>query len=50
MTVAPQSKARIVFAHSNIGVVGSNLTEGMDVYVCFLVCVVLGVGSNLATD
>jgi hypothetical protein len=33
------------FALSNTGIVGSNLTQGMDVYVC----VVLRVGCGLAT-
>jgi hypothetical protein len=39
-----------VFARSNAGIVGSNPTRGMD--VCgrlFYVCVVLCVGSGLAT-
>jgi hypothetical protein len=37
--------------HSNSGVVSSNSTEGMDVYVrLFCVCVVLRVGSGLETE
>jgi hypothetical protein len=37
-------------ARSNIGVVGSNPTQGMDVCVrLFCVCVVLCVGSGLTT-
>jgi hypothetical protein len=51
-TVTAQSKAWIVFARSNIGVVGSNPTRGMD--VCMrLFCVysvVVCVGSGLATS
>jgi hypothetical protein len=31
ITVAEQSKARTVFAHSEAGVVGSNSTQGMDI-------------------
>jgi hypothetical protein len=43
-------QARTVFARSNIGIVGSNPTRGMDVCVrLFCVCVVLCVGSGLAT-
>jgi hypothetical protein len=50
ITVAALSKARTVFARSNTGFVGSNHTRGMDVYVrLFCVCVVLCVGSGLAT-
>jgi hypothetical protein len=48
--VAAQSKARTVFARSKTENVGSNTTGGMDVRVClFCVCVVLCVGSGLAT-
>jgi hypothetical protein len=44
-------EAWTVFACSNTGIVGSNPTRGMDVYVrLFCVCVVLCVGSGLATD
>jgi hypothetical protein len=32
--VAAQSKAWIVFARSNAGIMGSNPTQGMDVCVC----------------
>jgi hypothetical protein len=40
-----------VFARSNTGVLGSNSTRGMNVCVrLFNVCVVLCVGSGLATD
>jgi hypothetical protein len=39
-----------VFARSNAAIVGSNPTQGMDVCVrLFRVCVVLCVGSDLAT-
>jgi hypothetical protein len=50
MAVAARSKARIVFAHTNNGIVGSNPTRGMD--VCehlFCLCVFPCVGSGLAT-
>jgi hypothetical protein len=51
ITVAEQSKAWTVFFRSNTGIVGSNLTQGMDVCVpLFCVCVILCVGSGLATD
>jgi hypothetical protein len=43
ITVAARSKARNVFARSSTGIVGSNPTRGMDVFV--LSCV----GSGLAT-
>jgi hypothetical protein len=50
VTVAARYKGRTVFARSNTGTVGSNLTRGMDDYVrLFCVCVVLCVGSGLAT-
>jgi hypothetical protein len=50
ITVAEQSKVWTLFAHSNTGIVGSNPTRIMDVYVrLFLVCVVLCVGSGIAT-
>jgi hypothetical protein len=46
ITVAARSKARTVLAHSNAGIVGLNLTRGMDDCVRFFrVCVVLCVGS-----
>jgi hypothetical protein len=51
VAVAARSKAWTVFASSDAGIVGSNSTQGMDVcmrLVC--VCVVLCVGSGLATD
>jgi hypothetical protein len=50
IAVAARSKVWTVVARSNAGIVGSNPTQGMD--VCshlFWVCVVLGVGSGLAT-
>jgi hypothetical protein len=48
---AARSKARTVFARSNTGIVDSNPTEVMDVSVrLFYVCVVLCVGSGLATS
>jgi hypothetical protein len=49
--MAACSKAWIVFAHSNAGVVGSNSIRGMDVcmYVdLFCVCTAMCVGSGLA--
>jgi hypothetical protein len=50
ITVAAPSKAWTVFAPSISGIVGSNSTQGMDVCVrLFCVCVVLCVGSGLAT-
>jgi hypothetical protein len=50
ITVAAPSKAWTVFARSNAGIVGSNLTQGMDVCVrLFCVCAVLCVGSGLTT-
>jgi hypothetical protein len=33
ITVAPQSKAWTAFSRSNIGILGSNPTQGMDVCV-----------------
>jgi hypothetical protein len=40
-----------IFARSNAGIVDSNPTRGMDACVrLFCVCVVLRVGSSLATD
>jgi hypothetical protein len=48
ITVAAKSKAWTVFTRSNTGIMGSNPTQGMDVYVpLFCVCVVLCVGSAL---
>jgi hypothetical protein len=48
--VIARSKAWTVFARSNAGIVGSNPTQGMDVYVrLFCVCVVLYAGSGFAT-
>jgi hypothetical protein len=50
ITVAVRSKARTVFARSNTGIVVSIPAQGIDVCVClFCVCVVLFVGSGLAT-
>jgi hypothetical protein len=50
ITVAAPSTAWIVFARSNTGIAGSNPTRGMDICVrLFCVCVVLCVGSGLAT-
>jgi hypothetical protein len=49
ITVAATSKAWIVFARSNTGIVHSNPTRGVDVCVCvYSVCVVLFLGSGLA--
>jgi hypothetical protein len=40
VTVAERSKASTVFARSAAGIVGSNSTQGMDVWcVCVCVCV-----------
>jgi hypothetical protein len=40
VTVAERSKACTVFARSEAGIVGSNLTQGMDVWCAFFsVCV-----------
>jgi hypothetical protein len=51
ITVATRSKTWTTFARSNIGIVGSKPTPGMDVCVSlFCVCVVLCVGSGLVTD
>jgi hypothetical protein len=42
VTVAERSKAWTVFARSEVGIVGSNPTQGMDVWcVCVCVCVFL---------
>jgi hypothetical protein len=50
ITAAARSKARTVIARCNFQTVGSNSTGDMHVYVClFCVCVVLCVGSGLAT-
>jgi hypothetical protein len=50
ISVATRSKAWTVFARSNTGIVGSNLTRGMNVCVrLFCVYAVLYVGSGLAT-
>jgi hypothetical protein len=51
-TLAARSKSWTVFARSNAGIVGSNLNQGVNVCLClrlFRVCVVLRVGSGLAT-
>jgi hypothetical protein len=51
ITVAAQSKARIVFAHFHTENVGSNPTGGVDDCVrLFCVCVVLCVGRGLPKD
>jgi hypothetical protein len=48
--VTARSKAWTVYVRSNAGIVGSNPTQGMNVFVrLFCVCVVLCVGSGLAT-
>jgi hypothetical protein len=50
ITVAARSKSWTVFTRSKVWIVGSNLTQGMDVCVrLFCVCVVLCVCSGLAT-
>jgi hypothetical protein len=49
-SVVVRSKVLNIFVRSNAGIVGSNPTQGMDVCVrLFCVCVVLCVGSGLAT-
>jgi hypothetical protein len=47
ITVAARSKAWTVFARSNIGIVGSDPTQGMD--VCVRLFCVLCAGSGLAS-
>jgi hypothetical protein len=48
--IAARSKARILFARSNAGIVGSNPTQGMEISaLSFCVCVVLCVGTGFAT-
>jgi hypothetical protein len=50
ITVAERPNAWTVFPNSNAEIVGSNPTQGRDVYVrLFCVCVVLRVDSGLAT-
>jgi hypothetical protein len=50
ISVTVRSKAWTVFARSNAGIVGSNPTQGMDVYErLFCFCFVLCVGIGLAT-
>jgi hypothetical protein len=50
ITVPARSKTWTVFTRSNTGIVGSNLTWGMDVCVLlFCVCAVLCAGSGLAS-
>jgi hypothetical protein len=50
ITVAVRSKAWTVFERWNIGIVGSNPTQGMDVRMhLFCVCAVLCVGIGFAT-
>jgi hypothetical protein len=50
IAVTAQSRAWTVFARSNTGVVDSNPTRRMDVYVrLFCICAVLCVSSGLAT-
>jgi hypothetical protein len=53
VTVDERSKACTVFARSEAGIVGSNPTQGMDVWcVCVCVCVFLCLctGRGLATS
>jgi hypothetical protein len=50
ITVAARSNTWTVFASSNAGIMGSNPTQGVDVYVRYSVSVVLCVGSGLAKD
>jgi hypothetical protein len=50
IAVVARPKAWTLFSRSNTGVVGSNPTQGIDICVrLFCVCVVLCVGSGLAT-
>jgi hypothetical protein len=52
VTVAARSKAWTAFAHSDAGIVGSNLTQCIDACVCmrlFCVCVVLCLCRGLVT-
>jgi hypothetical protein len=50
ITVRARSKGGTVFAISNTGIVGSNLSRGMDISVhLFCVCVVLFVGRGIPT-
>jgi hypothetical protein len=49
--VAARSKACTDFAPPNAGIMGLQPTQGMDICVgLFCVCVVLCVGSGIATD
>jgi predicted anti-sigma-YlaC factor YlaD len=51
ITVAGMSKAWTVFAGSNTGIVGWNVTQGMDICTrLFCVCVVMCIGSGLGRD
>jgi hypothetical protein len=50
LTVAARSKALTVFAGLKAGIAGSNPTQNVEVCVrLFCVCIVLRVGSGLAT-
>jgi hypothetical protein len=50
ITVAARSRALNVFARSDTGIVGSNPTQGMGVFVrLFCVCAVVCADSGLAT-
>jgi hypothetical protein len=49
ITVAARSKPWTIFASSNAGIVGSNPIQGMDFLCVRLFCVLLCVGSGLAT-
>jgi hypothetical protein len=50
ITVATRFKAGTVFARSNTGVMDSNPTQGMDVFVAlFFLCIVLCAGRGLET-
>jgi hypothetical protein len=44
VSMAARSKARTVFGRSNIGIAGSNHSQGMDVCLCFSVFVLSCVG------
>jgi hypothetical protein len=48
ITVAAQSKTRDAFARSNIGIVRSNPTRGIDISLRFSILLMSYVGSGLA--
>jgi hypothetical protein len=50
ITVAARSKVWTVFARSNAGIVGSNPTQGMDVYVCGSRVRAVGIATGYGLD